>query len=810
MERNRRKNISYSQIDVLEKIVRILGGIVFAVNFATIARLNQKNNNSRIGNNRSGEPTNFVEAIIGTAVRVAIADAMRSTFGTGGEMIWDILMSVIAFWSDIITLYGASKERKSGFITEAEARRLGIWGDGGISPHRVIDKGTLEQPRQYVDDVTGLTVTEYKFYLESQRTFNIKRTARIVVGIGLVTVALSFNTIMSSSKFANAQVPAIQQTVFGQGLVGAAFSFMFVLGMLLFAFTIKGIINKKLDEWKESGGKWKSNILNITGFLATIAVSGALAGYAATIATSTELNGVTNVLWGNLTYQSLIVGLATILGIAVLGRIFAENLLKQHVIKFFARYNSLMGKDGIDDAFTNDAINRGLKISYVKGEGDNANTYVIVPEKRKLKSHSLKPLTADKLSKLTEKQKEIYAYDKEGNYYETDSAYNVNNKNKQKRELVFYSVMFYIATMVCYGMVYLIGKFGMPLINKLVGNEFASAVIQTALNDSFYILAIIFGIQAINALMKIAHMHIFNVKFGDDIKGLGDDALQGKKSKNTAQRFFTLAFSLVTIAASAYVVYLFVQGEISFEIGVSFIILGLMVLFNILNTISSRLAEQNKLIDLELRKVETAGKLLLINDENIPINFNDNSNEITNPEKPLETNIPYVVLSSDVNETNSTQNIMKTIKNGLQKLGNVVSPDFYIVLRNANDEKDNHQNDTLLRVSFKDNDIEIQNCGAVNNPEMNKLIEKGRVKVYKLDLDTLKSDMRKRPILLSQFESSTVGPKIEYRLNNVLVESIDSDEEENEEKKSISSRKSSTISLGSSTQQSAANEQKSV
>jgi len=87
MERNRRKNISYSQIDVLEKIVRILGGIVFAVNFATIARLNQKNNNSRIGNNRSGEPTNFVEAIIGTAVRVAIADAMRSTFGTGGEMI---------------------------------------------------------------------------------------------------------------------------------------------------------------------------------------------------------------------------------------------------------------------------------------------------------------------------------------------------------------------------------------------------------------------------------------------------------------------------------------------------------------------------------------------------------------------------------------------------------------------------------------------------------------------------------------------------------------------------------------------------
>jgi 5S rRNA maturation endonuclease (ribonuclease M5) len=711
--KNKNNSISSSRIDILEKSVRILGGILIAINFATISRFDASNNTLPL--NKSGEPVDFVDSILKTTTRVAIADSMRATFGAGGENIWDILLYTINFWSEILAFYGGA-QRKARFLTEEKAKKNGLWDKEDF---KIKNKDGDQETDEFIDENTGLKVKTYKFYVESNREYNAKRGVRIATGIGLVSLALYFNTVLSSSKFANAQIPWIQQTPFGQGMVGAAFSFTFVFGMLLFATAMRGIINeqmKKLDE--PSTSKWKKNLLNISLFIATAGLSAGLAGLATKIQTSIEIDGVTKVLWANLTLQSFITSLCILVGIAILGRILLENVLKKDVIKFFARYNSLMGENGVEDAFTNDAINEGYKVSYIVNE-KGENVYVKIPEGRKLEAHNVFKLESIEDSKIAE-----YAVDKDGNYYLTIDDQGIfskiSNKKKQKAELIIYSVMFYASTMICYGIVYLIGKFGMPLINKLVNNDIAAAMIQNVINDSFYLIAILCGIQAINILMKIAHMHIFNIKFEKEIQGMIDEDLIARKNSNNWKRLASLTMSLVCLGVSLYLVYLFTQRKISFELGLSFIVLAIMLIFNVFNTISAKFAEQNKQIDLELKKMKTVDKLSNVIQENKPIKFITDQGEKQ-----------FVIVGVDTDQNINT--LTNKIKEELKDKKNI---DFNLVIRNANDDKDKiyHVRDS----DTNENEIEISeltNTKPELNAEINEKINNKEIKVYKLDYE---------------------------------------------------------------------------
>ena len=737
IRKGKRNNISSSGINALEKAIRILGGIVLAVNFATISRFDASNN--VFPTTKSGEPVDFIDSILKTTTKVAIADAMRSTFGAGGENIWDILLQTINFWSEILAFYGGL-QRKARFLTEEEAKSKGLWSKEDFI---IKDKDGNQETYEFIDENTGLKVKTYKFYVENDKEYNAKRGIRIVVGLSIVTFAFYFNSILSSSKFANAQLAWIQQTSFGQGLVGAAFSFTFVLGYLLFATAMRGIINeqmKKLDETDVS--KWKKNLLNISLFITTAGLSAGLAGLATKIQTSIEIDGVTKVLWTNLTLQSLITSLCILVGIAVIGRMLLENIIKKDVIKFFARYNSLMGEAGVEDAFTNDALNEGYKISYVlNGKGENV--YVKIPERRKLEYHNLLPSFTANSIKENDINPSIlsktYAVDKDGNYYltieDTSIFSGISNKKKQKTELILYSVMLYAATMVCYGMVYLIGKFGMPLINKFVGNEIASAMIQNVVNDIFYLSAILLAIQGINILMKLAHMHIFNINFEQKIQEMSDDELIARKHSNNWKRLASLTMSLVCLGISLYLVYLFTQKKISFELGLSFIILAVMLVFNVFNTISAKFAEQNKQIDLELKQIKEVNKLLTVIDENEQIEFIANQGEKK-----------FVIVGVDVDLKN-IPNLINKIKDELKGKKDI---DFNLVIRNAN-----YNTDAIYYVrsnNANQNEIEVTQERIISwenkkedqelKEEINRKIDNKEITVYKLDYETFMNNKK--------------------------------------------------------------------
>lgn len=452
----------------------------------------------------------------------AVTDSVRGTKATGGEFLWDKIFFYLTCCVDFI-FAGWGIVRKTKYLTKIE-----------IAKRRA--KG------QYVEEIEeGEDDNESKIlcYLESKKFFLLKRTCKLLLGITLVTLACYLKPY-----FLN-----ISDNRFLHGMTQAIFSYLFVSGMLLFAavakVTIEDAEKKMFDKRKENS---KTRIFfYIVLFTGTVLLAGYLNIIVAKIhdVDKNKAGHIIHFYTGGFLSGGFIGGIIVLIGAAVFGRILIEKLLKKSTIRFFFRYNLLLGS-GAKDKFTNNAINRNELLSYGYLEGSEDILRIAVPDGYKIKLRNGKFLNKLLVSykDLSIKSKKIYAYDADGNCYETEEGSRKNNKLRQILKLLALMLFFYFITLLGYASNYILGITGTALIDLRVHNQDLANFLYTSSDSLTYVIAILAGVQAAELCFKLMSIfatdNTFLDKFHEKLeKGQRCDN-DDKKELRSYQRWFEI------------------------------------------------------------------------------------------------------------------------------------------------------------------------------------------------------------------------------------------------------------------------------
>ena len=235
----------------------------------------------------------------GNISRKALEDAFRSSFGGGGENIYDIPLTIFPW------LFG--------MFFEVQRK----------------DK-------------------------ESSSKFNSKRAARIVGGISIIIAAFFINGWLKDLHKHLSQNKNVSKfaLVLLQGFSGTLFSIMFVFGILMFALSIGSIIidiskklekktNKEGEEINRKGGKVLNGLFLGVGFVGFSIVMPA--GFLLLSKKFTKLAEEFPKLATLYNFLSIaLMVLSIVFGISIVGRRFLEVALKKKIIEAFPNYNKLL------------------------------------------------------------------------------------------------------------------------------------------------------------------------------------------------------------------------------------------------------------------------------------------------------------------------------------------------------------------------------------------------------------------------------------------------------------------------------------
>ena len=483
------------------------------------------------------------------------ADSTRGLYGTGGENWWDFFLQYSTRFLEFIMISHGGLDRLK--------RRL--------SPEKIADRQTrglfVEVIEGAAEDENGRRLC----YVQSKTTHRMLKTAKILIGISLVAAALCLKPYLIS----------LTSNYTLHGLAQALFSFVFVMGMVLFGGAVRGLLNTvdsrlfqpKKNHYGEIIG-WdrpKSRVAFKIGlFAAALATACYLNVIASQIKTFRVVNGIKQFIAGGFISQNVLVALVTLLGIAVLGRIILESIAKNKTIRLFKSHNSLMGLKNQDDAFTNDAINNNFKISYGFIADSNKSIRLAIPSGHKISydnKGNMVLLAKDYIADLPQVDKDNLAFDEEGNYYETDSDKRRNNKRRQYFKLFLWMTAWYSATFFFYSLNYILDKTVVSSLTPIIGNDWAVTV-STLTDGTSYIFAIIFSIQAINVCFKLLHLFINDKEFLCDLRKketftLNDETkLTNIERKSTICKWGSITAATFTTGGLAAFVVLFAEKKL--------------------------------------------------------------------------------------------------------------------------------------------------------------------------------------------------------------------------------------------------------
>ena len=459
---------------------------------------------------------------------------------------------------------------------------------------------------------------------ETDAAYNGRRGLRILLGILIVTtgfVATDYLKLLHANLAKNVQ-NSRTALVLLQGFTGTLFSFMFVVGLIMFSCAFQSIIadiSKKLERKKDTedseierkGGETLNKTFLAIGFICVAVVgSEALLLLSKKFAQLAEESKQFATIYNLLSTSFLV--LSILFGISILGRRFLEPLLKNSIVKALPKYNSLLGKDGIDDEFTNDAINNNARVTYgYNVEGCNL-TYIAIPYGYKLsntKKRSLAQVNDNSGTKTT------HAYDAEGNFYaveqdETQKPGKKSNRNKAIARLIGYSLILYGALFLLYGAVFLCGNglekilvniakgFHLPECFGVIGNDI--------INNVFYLTAVLVGIQAINCLLKVVNIISFNKNFVEEIKNTqnahedqakADKDVKSMHSANNAKFYVFGAFLVADTVGAMALVTLLAEKKIEFSLLIPVLTIAIITIGRICLALMTKYAGQNIMIE---------------------------------------------------------------------------------------------------------------------------------------------------------------------------------------------------------------------
>jgi hypothetical protein len=518
--------------------------------------------------------------------RKSLLDAFRSSFGGGGENTYDIPIQI--FLSAFETIF--IPKRNTDYFTELEAKEKNL--------EKVTENSLYRNGRDLQKDGKDL------YYTESVSIFNLKRLGRVVGGIALVIGAFYINSLLKKLHKVlseSSKIPKIALVLL-QGVTGTLFSLTFVFGMLIFAIAMSSVIanisqklEKNPDGTNKENGERNKNIVFAIGFIGfSIVLPSAFLLLSKKFGDLAE-NSLKLSIFYNFLATALLV-LSILFGISILGRRFLESLFKKDVIKACPQYNSLLGKGGADDKFTNDAINDNCKATY--GYDDNRNViYIAIPNGYKLENYKEKKLV--KIGNGVKGDKKIHAYDADDNFYTTIKSEKdeKNHRNRAIARLIFYAVGLYAALFFCYGIVFCCGEFGEKVFAGIAKNlnlpEWVGVVANNIVNDIAYFFAIVIGMMAIGCLLKVVNIISFDKNFEEKIKSKNENEVKSIHSRNEYKMWGIGAGLLGSTGGMIGLVVLLAEKKIEFTLAIPVLILAFLTIGRICMAFMTQAIGQN-------------------------------------------------------------------------------------------------------------------------------------------------------------------------------------------------------------------------
>lgn len=537
---------------------------------------------------------------LGNVLRQSGLDAARSGFGAGGENAYDIPLQIL----------GGFLEFFVGFRRKGE-----YFPDNKISNTQIAERKLFYAKADdiYIGGRPLKNEQGQLFYTESVASYNLRRAGRILGGIGIVILAFLIGSFLKSVHRIASKTDNVSKIglILLQGTTGMLFSFLFVFGMLIFSITAGSIISdisKKLKQIPGTSGKAAYYGTFVGAFtLFSVVIPAALLLFSKVLSKELEYPAFDKLVkfaeqyprLSNLIITSCIV-LSILFGISILGRRFLEDMFSKKIITHFASYNSLLGRNGVDDTFTNDAINDNAKPTWGKIKNENGEgkiIYIAIPNGYKLKNRDLVKIINPGLE-ITRK---THAYDADGNFYEVEKGKESHNKAWAITKLLIYAGLFYTGLFVCYGMVFCCGEFGEKLLTNLFGNKIAGIVINDIINNIVYLTAVLLGMYAITCLLKFVNIISFDKNFQEKIENKikkGEiKEIEKERKTNEAVKYSLGAILVTTSACMLTLVVLLAEGKLKHGFAVPTLIILLLTIGRICMAFMTQATAKNVIIE---------------------------------------------------------------------------------------------------------------------------------------------------------------------------------------------------------------------